>query len=120
MAPWAKEDGTIYPDTEPIKIIRPGKVLYYILNKVQISGGSYREHIFAVVGWLSEHPCRSLYGKPMEVWDHSKYIQDGPSTFLPVHKIVCRFVAGYGKVSMPHRNEDKVMFVCPIPNLRFH
>ena len=117
MASWAKKDGTIYLDNEPNKICRPGKILYYILNKVQINGDvNYREHIFAVVGWLTEHPCRLLYGKPMEIWDHSKYIQDGPATFLPVHKIACRFVAGYDKVSMPRRNEDNVIFVCPIPN----
>ena len=113
MASWAKDDGTIYLENKPSKLIRPGKVLHYILNKVEING-VYREHIFAVMGWFTEHPCRSLYGKPMEIWD---YIQDGPASFLPLHKVICRFVAGYGGVCMPHhRNEDQVMFVCPIPN----
>lgn len=119
MASWAKEDGTFYVDNEPNRLIRPGKVLHYILNKVQIGNDTYREHAFAVVGWLTEHRCRYLYGKPMEIWNHSKYIQDGPATFLPVHKITCRFVAGFGKISKPGGGEETVMFVNPIPNLQF-
>lgn len=117
IALWAKNDGTIYSD-ESSRVVRPGRVLHYILNKVQV-GDVYREHLFAVVGWLLDHQCKTLYGKPMEIWDHSRYIEDGPATFLPVHKITCRFVAGYGRVSMPHGREEQVMFVCPIPNFGY-
>ena len=120
MATWSKEDGTIYSEIDSIsnRVTRPGKVLYFMLNKVQI-GSEYREHLFAVVGWLKEHHCRLMYGKPMEIWDDSQCIQDGPGTFLPIDKIKCRFVAGFGRVVMPSGNEDKVMFVCPIPTLGY-
>ena len=74
MAKWAKEDGTI--DSSGT-IVRPGRVLYYILNKVDIST-EYREHMFAVVGWFTGHQCQTLYGRPMEVWNHRQYIADGP------------------------------------------
>ena len=117
MAQWAK-DGSIL--TDPAHCgrgsARPGKVLHYILNKTLI-GDDYREHVF---GWLSEHHCHTLYGKPMEIWDHSQYIQDCPATFLPIHKTACRFVAGYGRVPMPSTNEDAVMFVCPLPSLGYY
>lgn len=93
--PWAKNDCTIYSGNEFSRIAR---ALHYIINKVRI-GDEYREHLFVVVGWLTEHQCRMLYGK---LWNHTKYIQDGPATFLPVHKITCRFAAGYGQVDMPH------------------
>ena len=118
IASWAKHDGTIYSGDDTSKVARPGRVLHYILNKVQV-GGTYREHLFAVVGWLTDHQCKTLYGKPMEIWDHTKYIKDGPATFLPVHKITCRYVAGHGRVCMPHGNEEQVLFVCPIPNFGY-
>lgn len=120
MVSWAKQDGTMYLANEHSGVNRPGKVLYYILNKVEISKDIYREHVFAVVVWLTEHPRQYLYGKPIEIWDHSTYVQDGPATFLPVHKIVCRFVAGYGKISKPGGGEEDVTFVSPIPSFEFY
>lgn len=87
MAKWAKEDGTILKDTDA-GIVRPGHVLYYILNKVEMNA-QFKEHMFAVVGWFSKHQCQTLYGRPMEVWNHTKHIADGPGTFLPIHMIKC-------------------------------
>ena len=86
-----------------------------MLNKVKI-GDNYREHLFAVVAWFKQLDCRLLYGKPMEVWNHLDYVENGPATFLPIHKITCRFVAGPGQVAMPSGNEERVTFVCPIPS----
>ena len=50
----------------------------------------------------------------------TRNIQDCPAIFLPIHKTACRFVAGYGRVPMPSRNEDTVMFVCPLPSLGYY
>ena len=116
LAIWAKEDGSISCDWNGVR--RPGEVLYYMLNKVKI-GSNYREHLFAVVAWFKEHHCRLLYGKPMEVWNHLECVPDGPATFLPIHRIAGRFVAGRGQVVMPTGNEERVTFVCPIPSFEY-
>ena len=89
IATWAKDDGTIYSINEPSRLAWPGRVHYYILNSIELSNGSYREHLFAVVRWMTEHACQTLHGKPMEIWDHSKFVPEGPATFLPVHKMSC-------------------------------
>lgn len=81
LAAWASDDGSI----SSVGALRPGKVLHYVLNKV-IIGAEHREHLFAVVGWFKEHRCRTLYGKPLEVWKHDQYLDDGPAAFLPIHK----------------------------------
>lgn len=81
-------------------MIRPGKVLHYILNKV-IIGAEHEEHLFSVVGWFKEHRCRMLYEKPLEVWQYDQCLDDGPVTFLPIHEITCRFSAGYSRVAIP-------------------
>ena len=96
---------------------RPRKLLYYILNKILI-GTEHREHLFAVVGWFKEHGCRMLCGKPLEVWSYAQYVDDGPATFLSIHKITCRFSAGYGRVASPLGHEQ-VMFVSPLPTFTY-
>ena len=55
----------------------------------------------------------------MEISDHSQYVQDGPATFLPIHKVTCRFIAGYGRVPNPSGGEDRVLFVCPLTSLNY-
>ena len=114
LAAWASDDGSI----SSVGAVRPGKVLHYILNKVLI-GTEHREHLFAVVGWFKEHRCRMLYGKPLEVWKYAQYLDDGPATFLPIHKILCRFCAGYGHVASPFGGDEQVMFVCPLPTFTY-
>ena len=103
LAAWASDDGSI----SSIGAVHPGEVLHYILNKVLI-GTEHREHLFAVVGWFKEHRCRMLYGKPLEVWNYAQYLDDGPA--LPIHKILCRFCAGCGRVASPF-GDEQVMFV---------
>ena len=106
-----------------IQFIGIGGLLIEILNTVNppsTSSGVYREHVFAVVAWLTEHSKQYEYGKPIEIWDHSKYFQDGPATFLPVHKIACRCVVGYGTIKKPSGAEEDVMFVNSVPSFEFY
>ena len=119
IAKWSKDDGTLHSEGDSC-LARPGKVLYYMLNKVAIDD-EFREHLFAVVVWFKEHHCQTMYGKPMEVWDADLgYVPDGPGMFLPINKIKCRFAAGIGRVANPAGDEDRVLFVCPIPTLGYY
>ncbi len=82
MASWADSDGTL--NTNAIK--RPGKVIYYVIRKVNIEG-AFRAHL-CVVTWHAEHPSVFEYGTPLEIWgDDTTHIPEGPATFIPVHKI---------------------------------
>ena len=119
MAGWSNSDGTIDTNNE----IRPGKALYYISHNFKVSD-TYIEHVFAVVAWFAEHPNKLHYGKPLEVWN-KHFIADGPSTFLPIHKIHRRCIACSGRIVFPeatnginNSTEEDVMFVTPLPSLQ--
>ena len=119
MAGWSNSDGTIDTNNE----IRPGKALYYISHNFKVSD-TYVEHVFVVVAWFAEHPNKLHYGKPLEVWN-KHFIADGPSTFLPIHKIHRRCIACSGRIVFPeatnginNSTEEDVMFVTPLPSLQ--
>ena len=99
-------------------MIRPGKVLHYIVNNV-IIGAEHGEHLFSVVGWFKEHRCRMLYEKPLEVWQYDQCLDDGPVTFLPIHKSLVNLVLGIVVLPSPFGGDEQVMFVCPLPNLSY-
>ncbi len=110
IASWANPDGTISFDADK----RPGKVLYYVLHKV-VYRGEVQEHLFAVMCWFKEHSQKNLFGKPLEVWSREDTVEDGPATFLPIHKVLCRYVAALGRLSMPNGTDENVLFVSPFP-----
>ena len=126
MASWAKPDGSIGTGSDTT--LRPGKVLYYFTHQC-ISGGSYKQHLFAAVYWYSEHFCRSMYRKPLEIWK-DEHIPEGPAMFLPIHKLECRCVAANSTIpvpngaenittSLPGCAEERVLFVSPLPGLKY-
>ena len=87
LASWAEQDGSLSESAQH----RPGRALYYILHKLKING-DYKDHI---VHWYSEHNCRSLYGKPLEIWSTTS-IPEGPSMICQLIKllVVVEYVMG--------------------------
>lgn len=125
MASWAKQDGSI--GTEAATTLRPGKVLYYFTHQCTTD----RRYVFAAVYWYSEHFCRSMYGKPLEIWK-DEYIPEGPAMFLPLRKLECRCVAAHSTIPVPSTGisrdaiplpggaeERVIIFVSPLPGLKF-
>ena len=98
--------------------IRPGRVLQFFAHKLKIND-NFVEHIFALIAWFDVHPRHLYFGKPLEVWKKNS-LPDGPSAFLPVHKIHSRCIAQPGRLCCPEEHtEDMVMFVSPLPNIMY-
>ena len=114
MASWAEEDGEI--NVGPATALRPGKVLYYFTHSY-MKDGEYKEHLFACVYWYAEHMCRSLYGKPLEIWKDA-HIPEGPAMFLPLHRLDCRCTLAHSTIPLPDNTEERVVFSSPLPGLK--
>ena len=94
-ASWCGDDGTI----NSLSLnVRPGYVKYYIRHEFRV-GGTSKEHIFAIVDWYQNHSQKGYFGNPIEVWKERDFEQGGPSTFLPVQRIVSTFAAASYKVA---------------------
>lgn len=110
MASWAGSSGSIGNNDT----LRPGKVLFYFVHQFKEGNA----HLFAAVYWYKDHPCHSLYGKPLEVWSEG-YIPEGPAMFLPIHMLVCRCTLAQAMIPLPDNKEEKVTFISPLPTLKF-
>ncbi|CAG2254157.1 unnamed protein product [Mytilus edulis] len=109
MAYWNAEDGQIVEDIGTGDLL-PGIVQTYYLHNLIIENES-KVHLFAKVNWLAPLPDRYRYhcGKPVEVWSRDIYDVFGPSAFIPVQKIYCKYVRADGKLS-----EKLVSYICPL------
>lgn len=105
MASWVDSTGCINEDSIP----RPGRVLFYFLHQF-----NDKKHLFAAVYWYMDHSCHSLYGKPLEVWRDS-HIPEGPSMFLPIHKLLCRCTSVHAMIPLPDNKEERVVYITPLP-----
>ena len=93
IAPWVGLRGQIDPTTSDP---RPGVVQYYLKQNVCLDG-EWRTLVMARVSWFQEIWCKDLF-EPL-----------GPSTFIPVQRIRCKFV---GTVQAWRR--ENVLFVLPL------
>ena len=109
MAYWNGREGRINSDTETCSLT-PGLVQYYIRHNLIVEGKS-TVHLLAKVNWLLPvmPNIRHYYGDPISTWSKCLFDVDGPSSFIPVQRIRCKFVLAEGQV----RNK-KVSVVCPI------
>ena len=67
----------------------PGEIRYFVSHTIQLEG-KLMEHIFAVVSWYKFVQYSSL-SSPNELWS-SEVVSPGPSTFIPIQRIYCRYV----------------------------
>lgn len=109
MAYWHSADGKILSDVESGDI-HPGVIQYFIQHNLIVRGES-RVHLFAKVLWLMPLPnvYRFHCGKPVEIWRQNIYDTFGPSAFIPVQRINCKYICADGKLY-----NKNVTYVCPI------
>ena len=106
IAPWVGLRGQIDPTTSDP---RPGVVQYYLKQNVCLDG-EWRTLVMARVSWFQEHPDRHRHGSgTTEIWCKDLFEPLGPSTFIPVQRIRCKFV---GTVQAWRR--ENVLFVLPL------
>ena len=71
------------------------------------------QHIFAFVLWKQHHRCYDYFGQSAIMCEDTNDIT-GPSSFLPVQRIIYR--CAYGKIKCnPEGFEETVFIACPIP-----
>lgn len=109
MAYWNSVGGQIIAETGTGDLA-PGIVQKYIIHNLIVNGES-RIHFLAKVHWLS--PLASRYrhycGSPVEAWDNTVFEAFGPSAFMPVQRIYCRYLTAERLVLGKH-----VTFICPL------
>ena len=86
MALWAGNNGEV----ETAGALRPGLVKFYFLHSILLEG-KYEQHIFACVQWLATNEDRELFRRPVEVWEQKVFEPAGPSTFIPIQRVYCKF-----------------------------
>lgn len=71
----------------------PGQIVNFLEHSI-IMNGTVKSHILAKVTWFKglDDSIRYYFGKPVEVWYRRQYEQEGPSMFIPVHRIKSKFV----------------------------
>jgi hypothetical protein len=106
MARWCTLDGNI--DTSG-RDLRPGIVLYYLRQNIEIKENR-ATCILAAVKWFSKHPQREKLGAPAEVWCRNQFEMEGSASFIPIQRILCKFVPAYEVI-----DREQVLVVCPIP-----
>ena len=106
LAAWAGRGGEI--DISACKC--PCQVEFYILHYLVLNEVP-KPHVFVEVKWLQRLPddFSCSYGKPVEPGSTSSFDMGGPSSYMPVQRIFCKFVAGHAQ----HKRLGKIMYVIP-------
>lgn len=109
MAYWHDNDGKIISDVGSGDL-QPGIIQYFVQHNL-LMGNESRVHLFAKVFWLMPFPnvYRFHCGKPVEIWKKNIYDTFGPSAFIPVQRIFCRYICAEGKLY-----NKSVSYICPI------
>lgn len=109
MAYWHYNDGKIISDVGSGDL-QPGVIQYFVQHNL-LMGNESRVHLLAKVFWLMPLPnvYRFHCGKPVEIWKKNIYDTFGPSAFIPVQRIFCRYICAEGKLY-----NKNVSYICPI------
>ncbi|KAJ8299640.1 hypothetical protein KUTeg_023700 [Tegillarca granosa] len=94
MAFWADDDGRIISKVTNHDLTpKPGQIESFLKHSI-LDKEKTRSYYLAKVRWFKRLPdtLRNHYGKPLEVWSSNLYVQRGQATYIPVHRIKCRFV----------------------------
>ena len=105
---WAKADGRIREYNHMGLTPQPGVIKYFIKHCLMVGDQSYT-HWFAYCDWFLSTPenIKSIFGKPVEVWYQNLFQPTGPASFVPVARILGKFV--HAKFS--HRSRDVMAVV---------
>ena len=109
LAKWAAQfDGEVDLHSTDL---RPGVIRHFLKHSILVDSKTYT-FFLARVDWFQHHPDRYLCGpvEPFpEVWCTDMFESLGATSFLPVQRIMGKFVSGFDKV----KGED-MMFLMPL------
>ena len=89
-ASWATaNEGTVNLDT--IELFA-GYVLYFFSHSIKLNG-KFVNHLFASVLWHKPDQDPDRFGNPTKTWKLNDFLVHGPSRFMPVQRIYCRFAS---------------------------
>ena len=69
-----------------------GYVLYYFSHSINLNG-KFVQYVFACVLGHKPDENPDQFGNPTKTWKLNDFLAHGPSRFLPVQRIYCRFAA---------------------------
>ena len=103
-ASWAAADGEAL-NLNSLEFFA-GYVLYYFSHSINLNG-KFAQHVFACVLWHKPDENPDRFGNPTKTWKLNDFLAYGPSRFLPVQRIYCRFAAAETQVE----GEQKIVSV---------
>lgn len=109
MAYWNKPGGNILNEVGEGELT-PGIIEKFIVHNL-IVGDENNIHLLAKIRWMIPDANRPRHycGEPVEVWSSNMHETNGPSAYMPVQRIFCRYVRANGNIS-----GKPVAFVCPL------
>ena len=116
MAIFPKLGGTIDPEQ---KVLRFGEVQFFIQHSIQLPNTaittvhSQTKHLFAKVKWFCQHPGENTVSWPLKIVA-TDFEPEGPSTFIPVSRIICRCAIAKKQPIAFDCGHDVVNIVCPL------
>ena len=106
LAKWAARfDGKLDMQSTDLP---PGVIQYFFKHSIFVGDENYT-FCFAQVDWFRRHPDRFICGSSdhfPQVWCANEFDSFGAASFLPVQRLVGKFVPGYDIV-----NGESVLFV---------
>ena len=89
---------------------RPVMINYFIIHSYQSEDAVF-EHVFAVVSWLKEHPAKSTYIRPFEIWWKDLY-DSNLEDLVPLQLLLCHAV----HCNIEYEGQT-VCLTCPVHNI---
>lgn len=108
IAYWVKSDGQIREYNSMGLTPHPGLIKYFVKHSLMVGDKSYT-HWFAYCDWFLpiNDTLKNMFGKPVEVWNRTLFDLAGPASFIPVSRIVAKFV----HAKFAYRNKDLMVIV---------
>ena len=113
LASWAGNDG----DIDVSYGLRPGRIQLIFLYRFYSAEGSLHSLPMAKIEWYKAHPQKADFGVGLEVWNRYEFEHSGPSSFVPIACVRCKFAPAYGSIKVPSSTGhayESVLFICPL------
>lgn len=106
----SKNNSIVYVTDPSTLEARPVKINHFMMHSLHYED-AHHQHIFAVVSWLKNHPHKSYFGKPLEIWWKDLF-EFNLDIFVPIQLLICH------SASSSIKFEDETVFLlCPIQRI---
>ena len=88
------------------------KVVYFLKHSITLpESDEVKSHLFAYVYWPMQHPDKSKYGKPVEVWSSGDLLEaSNVNAIMPVDNISNIVISSTDMLP----NSENVLFIIPL------